>query len=111
MTQESTFSRRMFFQIAGTTLVTALLAPSTPLWAQQRKLSIATGGTGGVFYVMGGGVANLLTKTLPNAKVTAEATAAAVDNCKLIDVRKADLGFSPGDILYDSYVGQDKFKS
>jgi len=29
----------------------------------------------------------------------------------LIDVRKADLGFSPGDVLYDSFVGQDKFKT
>jgi len=109
--QESIFSRRTMLQVAGFTLAAALLVPSTSLWAQQRKLSIATGGTGGVFYVMGGGVANLLTKTLPNAKVTAEATAAAVDNCKLIDVRKADLAFSPGDVLYDSYVGRDKFKT
>jgi uncharacterized protein len=109
--QESTFSRRMFFQIAGSTLAASLLTPSAPLWAQQRNLSIATGGTGGVFYVMGGGIANILTKNLPNTKVTAEATAAAVDNCKLMDVRKADLGFSPGDVLYDSYVGRDKFKS
>jgi uncharacterized protein len=109
--QESTFSRRMFFQIAGSTLAAVLLTPSAPLWAQQRNLSIATGGTGGVFYVMGGGIANMLSKNLPSTKVTAEATAAAVDNCKLIDVRKADLGFSPGDVLYDSYVGRDKFKS
>jgi TRAP transporter TAXI family solute receptor len=29
----------------------------------------------------------------------------------LIDVRKADLGFTPGDVLYDAYVGRDKFKS
>jgi uncharacterized protein len=111
MMQENTFSRRTFLQVAGSTLAAALLVPSTPLWAQQRKLSIVTGGTGGVFYVMGGGIANMLTKSLPNAKVTAEATAAAVDNARLIDVRKADLGFSPGDVLYDAYAGQDKFKS
>jgi TRAP transporter TAXI family solute receptor len=109
--QESTFSRRTFFQIAGTALATTLLTPSAPLWAQQLKLSIVTGGTGGVFYVMGGGIANMLTKNMPNAKVTAEATAAAVDNCRLIDVRKADLGFSPGDVLYDAYMGRDKFKA
>jgi TRAP transporter TAXI family solute receptor len=111
MVQNKTLSQRRLLQVAGFALAAVLITASTPLWAQEQKLSIATGGTGGVFYVMGGGVANLLTKNLSNAKVTAEATAAAVDNCKLIDARKADLGFSPGDVLYDSYTGQDKFKS
>ena len=111
MVQNKTLSQRRLLQVAGFALAAVLITASTPLWAQEQKLSIATGGTGGVLYVMGGGVANLLTKNLSNAKVTAEATAAAVDNCKLIDARKADLGFSPGDVLYDSYTGQDKFKS
>jgi hypothetical protein len=111
MMQEKRFSRRTFLQAAGSTLAVALLLPSAPSGAQELKLSIVTGGTGGVFYVMGGGVANMLTKSMPNVKVTAEATAAAVDNCRLIDVRKADLAFSPGDVLYDAYVGRDKFKS
>jgi TRAP transporter TAXI family solute receptor len=111
MVQNKTLSQRRLLQVAGFALAAVLITATTPLWAQEQKLSIATGGPGGVFYVMGGGVANLLTKNLSNAKVTAEATAAAVDNCKLIDARKADLGFSPGDVLYDSYTGQDKFKS
>jgi len=112
MTGDGEITRRSFLQVAGATLGTVLVTSPGRLWAQQaRRLSIATGGTGGVFYVLGGGIANMLTKNLPNTKVTAEATAAAVDNCKLIGARKADLAFSPGDVLYDAYVGQEEFKS
>ena len=101
-----------FVKLVGFTLSVLALLPSNPLWAQQtRSFSIATGGTGGVYYVMGGGIANMLTKYLPNAKVTAEATAAAVDNGKLIEARKADLAFMPGDVSYDAYMGQGKFKN
>ena len=111
MMQENAVSRRKFLQVAGSTLAASLLTPSTPLWAQQRKLSIATGGTGGVFYVMGGGIANILTKKMADTKVTAEATAAAVDNGKLLEVRKADMAFMPGDVAYDAYMGLGKFKN
>ncbi len=104
-------TRRNFLQATGATMGATLLLTPGELWAQQRQLSIATGGTGGVFYVMGGGIANMLTKTLPNLKVTAEATAAAVDNCKLIGARKADLAFSPGDVTYDAFVGREAFKA
>lgn len=112
MTKEKEISRRVFFQLAGATLGAAVMSRPGQLWGQQaRRFSIATGGTGGVFYVMGGGIANMLTKSLPNVKVTAEATAAAVDNSKLIDARKADMALIPGDIIYDAYVGREKFKS
>ncbi len=111
MAQDSKILRRTFLQVTSFALATILLAPSTSLWAQQQKLSIATGGTGGVFYVMGGGVANVLTKKMADTKVTAEATAAAVDNGKLIESRKADLAFMPGDVAFDAYMGMGKFKN
>ncbi|HSR10581.1 MAG TPA: TAXI family TRAP transporter solute-binding subunit [Thermodesulfobacteriota bacterium] len=104
-------NRRRFLQVSGGALGGALLGSPGMLRAQGKRLSIATGGTGGVFYVMGGGIASILTKTLPNIKVTAEATAAAVDNCKLIGARKADLAFSPHDVGYDAYVGRENFKA
>jgi len=105
-------TRRNFLQISGTAMGSIMLASPGLLWAQQaRRLSIATGGTGGVFYILGGGVASMLTKNLPNVKVTAEATAASVDNAKLIETRKADLSFIAGDVAYEAYLGQGKFKN
>lgn len=83
-----------------------------PADAQTKttRLSIATGGTGGVFYVVGGGIASLISKHLPGVEATAEVTAASVDNCKLIMIRKADLGFVLADTAYDAYAGIERFR-
>jgi TRAP transporter TAXI family solute receptor len=83
-----------------------------PADAQTKttRLSIATGGTGGVFYVVGGGIAALISKHLPGVEATAEVTAASVDNCKLIMTRKADLGFVLADTAYDAYAGIERFR-
>ena len=101
-----------FFQWGGAILIAAVLFVPNRMLAQQPKgLSIVTGGTGGVYYIMGGGIANMLTKNLSNFKVTAESTAASVDNAKLIDARKADLAFIAGDVAYDACMGAGKFKN
>jgi hypothetical protein len=52
--------------------------------AQQKTYSIGTGGTGGVYYPLGGAVANVLSKHLPGVQATAEVTGGSVDNLKLI---------------------------
>ena len=41
--------------------------------AQNKQLSIVTGGTGGVYYPLGGGLANMLSKYVPGWAATAEA--------------------------------------
>src|SRR5207244_3767139 len=78
--------------------------------AQQRTLSIATGGTGGVYYPLGGGLANILTKALPGVQATAEVTGGSVDNLKLIGSGQAELAFTMVDATLDAYKGEDKFK-
>src|SRR5215216_7621453 len=78
--------------------------------AQQRSLAIATGGTGGVYYPLGGGLANILSKTLPNVQATAEVTGGSVDNLKLIGSGQAELAMTMVDATVDAYKGQDKFK-
>ena len=88
---------------------TALLAGHA-LAQGKTNLSISTGGTGGVYYPLGGGMASILTKYVPNWAVTAEVTGASVDNMKLINVGKTDVGFSMVDTAWEAYVGIDKFK-
>lgn len=80
--------------------------------AQQNelRLSIGTGGTGGVWYPLGGAMANILSKTLPNVQATAEVTGGSVDNIKLLSTGKSDLGFSMADAAWDAYQGQGKFR-
>jgi TRAP transporter TAXI family solute receptor len=74
-----------------------------------RFLSIATGGTGGVYYPYGGGIAKVLNENLPGVRVTAEVTAASVDNLKLIRDRKADIAFTLADTLADAVAGRGPF--
>ena len=79
--------------------------------AQDKvNLSIVTGGTGGVYYPMGGGMANILTKAVPGYQATAEVTGGSVDNLKLIGTGKADIAFTMADAGLDALRGEDKFK-
>ena len=78
--------------------------------AQAQTISIATGGTGGVYYPMGGGIAAVLSKHVPGMQATAEVTGGSVDNLKLIGSGKPYVGFSMTDAAQDAYKGEDKFK-
>ena len=77
----------------------------------QKNITIGTGGTGGVYYPIGGAIANLLSKELPGVQVTAEVTGGSVDNLKLIGSGQSEIGFSMADAALDALQGQDKFKS
>lgn len=87
-----------------------LLFASATAEAQTKNLSIVTGGTGGVYYPLGGGLANLLTKHVPGWQATAEVTGGSVDNLKLVGAKRADIGFSMADASLDASRGEDKFK-
>lgn len=92
-------------------LLALVLAVSAGPALAQTRLSIATGGTGGVYYPLGGGLANVLTKSSnPGIEATAEVTSASVDNVKLVGSGRADVAFVLGDTAADGYNGVDKFK-
>ena len=77
--------------------------------SSARFLSIATGGTGGVYYPYGGGLAKVLNENLPNVRATAEVTSASADNLKLIRDGKADLAFVLADTLALAVAGRGAF--
>ncbi len=80
--------------------------------AQEKiNLSIATGGTGGVYYPLGGGVAAVLSKYVPGMQATAEVTGGSVANLQLIASGKPYIAFSMVDAGLDAFNGVDKFKS
>jgi TRAP transporter TAXI family solute receptor len=93
-------------QAAGLALLAALAVPALA----QERISITTGGTGGVYYPLGGGMANVLTKYVPGLQVTAEVTGGSVDNLKLIGSGKSEVGFAMVDAAHDAAQGLDKFK-
>jgi uncharacterized protein len=102
--------RRDFLKLGLAAGGVLALGNPADLFAQEKKrISIATGGMGGVYFVMGGGVASLATK-YAGVEAAAEVTAASVDNCKLLAAKKSDFGFVMGDTGYDAFKGTGIFK-
>jgi TRAP transporter TAXI family solute receptor len=78
--------------------------------AAAQNISIATGGTGGVYYPLGGGIAAVLSKHVPGMQATAEVTGGSVDNLKLVNSGKPYIAFAMTDASQDALRGEDKFK-
>jgi TRAP transporter TAXI family solute receptor len=74
------------------------------------SLSIATGGTGGVYYPYGGAMGTLLSEKLPNITATAQETNASVDNVLLVQDGGADIAFALGDTVADAVAGKAQFE-
>jgi TRAP transporter TAXI family solute receptor len=84
--------------------------PSTVRVPAGTRLSIATGGTGGVYFPLGGGLASMLEKHL-GTQVTAEETPASVDNMKLVNDHRTDLvAFTLADTAYYALQGRERRK-
>jgi len=74
------------------------------------RLSIATGGTGGVYFPLGGGLADLISENLEGYTATAEETNASVDNMNLIGSGDSDIAFVLGDTASDAVGGTGEFE-
>jgi len=79
------------------------------LCAQAQNVSIATGGTGGVYYPLGGGMAAVLSKYVQGMQATAEVTGGSVANLQLIGTGKPYIALTMADATLDAYKGEDKF--
>ena len=90
-------------------LAIVLALAATPGLAQEQ-LSIATGGTGGVYYPMGGGLAELINAHVAGYSATAEVTGASVENMGLIATGDADLAFALADTVAQAYTGTARFE-
>lgn len=104
----SSISRRRLISFIGTGAILASLG--VPAYAATRYLVIGTGGTGGVFYPYGGGLAQLLSKKLADTQATAEVTGGSVDNVKLLGAGESQIGFSTMDSAFDGMKGEAAYK-
>src|SRR5678815_571853 len=94
----------------ATLAVGAAMIAGAAFAQQGLNIAIATGGTGGVYYPLGGGMANVLSKHVPGLQATAEVTGGSVDNLKLLGTGKSEVGFAMVDAVSDAAQGLDKFK-
>lgn len=94
--------------------VLAAASLATAAVAQQRLFfGIATGGTGGTYYPLGGMLAQLISNkaTVDGKKIsaTAEAAGASVGNAQLLGKKDIESAFVAADILDAAYYGKGQF--
>jgi len=87
-----------------------ILAIAGPVAAKIQFVSIGTGGTGGIYYPYGGGVAEIWSKYVKDVKAVAEVTGASVENVKLAHKGETVIGEVMGDVAVAGLKGLSKFK-
>lgn len=85
--------------------IACVLVLSTAAWAAPKFISIATGGTGGAYFPIGAGLADVINKKLTGYNASAEVTAASKVNCINVNDGKSDLALVLGDTLSYGYKG------
>lgn len=90
-------------------LVVILLFTITACSKPQTNLILATGGTSGTYYPFGGAMAQIFNSKIENMNVTAQATGASVENCKLLGKNEAELAILQNDMLDYAYNGTEAF--
>ncbi|MEJ8472959.1 TAXI family TRAP transporter solute-binding subunit [Roseibium algae] len=96
----------MIKKLLTASTVVALL--TSPALAEDR-VSIGTGGTGGAFYAVGAGMADLLTKKLDGVTANAEVTGASIENVRRVSAGEMTIGFSSASTLFAGKNAQAPF--
>jgi len=77
---------------------------------EKKFLNIATGGTAGTYYPIGGAVAEILNKSIPGMNASAQSTGASVANINMLKDGSVDLAIVQNDITYYAANGTEMFK-
>ena len=93
-------------------LAGALSAMPGAVQAQQKFVSIGTGGVTGVYYAAGGAICRLVNKDRAQhgVRCSVESTGGSVFNLNTIKAGELDLGVVQSDIGYNAYHGEGQFK-
>jgi TRAP transporter TAXI family solute receptor len=91
---------------------TAFVFFAVPVGAASARvfLSIATGSTGGTYYPLGGGIAEIISKNVPEFQVTSETGNASAANLNLIGTRQIEMAFAQNAISYRASKGITPYK-
>ncbi len=105
-------SKKRMAMTAGAAAIFAILAAPLPAAAQQKFVSIGTGGVTGVYYAAGGAICRLVNKDRAQhgMRCSVESTGGSVFNINTIKAGELDLGVVQSDVGYNAYNGEGQFK-
>ena len=89
--------------------LTLLLVLTASTAFGTTDLGLATGGTTGTYYALGGDIAALWMAKLPDVDVSAQTTGGSKANIILINDGDAELGTVQNDVMYYAYQGDQDF--
>jgi TRAP transporter TAXI family solute receptor len=95
-------SKTILVLVLAISLVMGML--SFGMAAERQFVAIATGGTGGTYYPLGGALAQMLSNNVEGLIVTAQSGNASVANCNLISRGQIETGFSQANTTYWCYT-------
>lgn len=89
-----------------------LIATGNPAAAQQKFVTIGTGGVTGVYYAVGGAVCRLMNKDRAKTGIrcSVESTGGSVFNVNAIKSGELDFGLSQSDVQFNATKGEAQFK-
>lgn len=95
-----------------TVALIALAASTVPAMAQQKFVTIGTGGVTGVYYAVGGAVCRLMNKSRADTglRCSVESTGGSVFNANAIKSGELDFGLAQSDIQFAAAKGEGQFK-
>ncbi|RCW60284.1 TAXI family TRAP transporter solute-binding subunit [Halanaerobium sp. ST460_2HS_T2] len=97
------------YLLVVTAVITFSLLFSGMVSAETTFLSIATGGTSGTYYPVGGAIAKVLNENIDNMNASAQSTGASVTNTRLIYNQEVELAILQNDIASYAVNGENQF--
>lgn len=112
MTRNHSYHRIPRRAILAAALALAGATASVPALAQNKtQIRIGGAGAGGLFYVISGGIANLINKYSTTINATVQATSGGVENGRLVESGQVDMALVTEDIADHLWRGVDEYKA
>lgn len=97
--------------LAVAVLLVAIVAAAPAVTAQQQFVSIATGGTAGTYYPLGGALGEIFNQNVRGVNASVQATGASVANVNMLTLGQVDLALIQNDIAFYAANAQEMFQS
>jgi len=104
-------AKKLITGLCAAVFVGALLLGPGACWGAEKRLVIATASTGGTWYPLGGGVANIISKYVANTSASAKPSGASVENIRNVGGGRVDLAIVMPDAAYFAFKGEADFKA